>query len=80
MTTEQPHRDAALESTGGPSDVQSVVDTPGALRSEVWLTLQTRHAQQVFTGRQATPEKPYILGLTRVRCNPVPAPGVRRCR
>ena len=65
MTTEQPHRDAALESTGGSSDVQSVVDTPGALRSEVWLTLQTRHAQRLFTGRRATPEKPYIIGLTR---------------
>ena len=65
MTTEQPHCDALLESTGGSSDVRSVVDTPGALRSEVWLTLQTRHAQQVFMGRRATPEKPYIIGLTR---------------
>ena len=65
MTTDQPKRDAALGSAGGLSDVQSVVDTPGALRSEVWLTLQTRHAQQVFIGRKATPEKPYIMGLTR---------------
>lgn len=44
---------------------RGLVDTPGALRSEIWLTLQTRHVQQVFTGRKATPEKPYILGLTR---------------
>ena len=44
---------------------RGLVDTPGALRSEVWLTLQTRQAQQVFTGRKATTEKPYILGLTR---------------
>ena len=65
MTTDQPKRDAALESAGGLSDVQSVVDTPGTLRSEIWLTLQSRHAQQVFTGRKATREKPYILGLTR---------------
>ncbi|MGH9897054.1 MAG: PFL_4669 family integrating conjugative element protein, partial [bacterium] len=40
-------------------------DVPGALRSEVWLNLQTRHAQQVFMGRKATAEKPYIIGLTR---------------
>ncbi|MGH8633697.1 MAG: PFL_4669 family integrating conjugative element protein, partial [Burkholderiales bacterium] len=44
---------------------RGLVDTPGALRSEVWLTLQTRHAQRIFTGRRATPEKPYIIGLTR---------------
>ncbi len=44
---------------------RGLVDTPGALRSEVWLTLQTRHAQRLFMGRRATPEKPYILGLTR---------------
>jgi hypothetical protein len=40
-------------------------DVPGALRSEVWLMLQTRHAQQVFMGRKASAEKPYIIGLTR---------------
>ncbi|MGH8656310.1 MAG: PFL_4669 family integrating conjugative element protein, partial [Gammaproteobacteria bacterium] len=38
---------------------------PGALRSEVWLTLQTRHAQQVFSGRRPSAEKHYIIGLTR---------------
>ncbi|MGH8646431.1 MAG: PFL_4669 family integrating conjugative element protein [Gammaproteobacteria bacterium] len=40
-------------------------DAPGALRSEVWLTLQTRHAQQVFSGRRLSAEKHYIIGLTR---------------
>jgi integrating conjugative element protein (TIGR03761 family) len=44
---------------------QPPTDVPGALRSEVWLMLQTRHAQQVFTGRKASAEKPYIIGLTR---------------
>ena len=36
---------------------------PSAARSG--SRLQTRHAQQAFTGRKATPEKPYIIGLTR---------------
>jgi hypothetical protein len=27
--------------------------------------LQTRHAQQVFMGRKASAEKPYIIGVTR---------------
>jgi Transcriptional regulator AcaB len=40
-------------------------ETPGALRSEVWLTLQTRPAQLIFSGRPATPEKPHIIGVTR---------------
>ncbi len=44
---------------------QGLVDTPGALRSEVWLTLQTRHGQQVFSGRRPSAEKHYIIGLTR---------------
>jgi integrating conjugative element protein (TIGR03761 family) len=38
---------------------------PGVLRGEVWLTLQTRHAQRIFMGRKATADKPYIIGLTR---------------
>jgi integrating conjugative element protein (TIGR03761 family) len=40
-------------------------ETPGPLRNEVWLTLQTRPAQLIFSGRLATPEKPHILGVTR---------------
>ncbi|MGH8491049.1 MAG: AcaB family transcriptional regulator [Gammaproteobacteria bacterium] len=54
-----------IERADAATEAQSAVDVPGALRSEIWLTLQSRQAQQVFTGRKATPEKPYILGLTR---------------
>ncbi len=47
-------------------ELSASADTvPGALRSEVWLTLQTRHAQQVFSGRRPSAEKHYIIGLTR---------------
>ena len=72
MTTDVPSgQDVQASGESGPglrapvATERGLVDTPGPLRSEVWLTLQTRHAQQVFTGRKATPEKPYILGLTR---------------
>ena len=36
---------------------------PGALHGEVWLTLQTHQAQQLIHGREATPDKPAIIGL-----------------
>lgn len=36
---------------------------PGALRGEVWLTLQTRQAQQLVRGRHGTADKPAIIGL-----------------
>jgi integrating conjugative element protein (TIGR03761 family) len=65
MTTKHRNRDVVPASTDQTPNVPTTVDVPGALRSEVWLTLQTRHAQQVFSGRKATPEKPYIIGLTR---------------
>ncbi len=65
MTTKHRDRDVVPASTDQTPNVPTTVDVPGALRSEVWLTLQTRHAQQVFSGRKATPEKPYIIGLTR---------------
>ncbi|MEW8523814.1 MAG: PFL_4669 family integrating conjugative element protein [Candidatus Thiodiazotropha endolucinida] len=36
---------------------------PGVLRGQVWLTIQTRQAQQLVRGRNGTPEKPAITGL-----------------
>lgn len=36
---------------------------PGALRGQVWLTIQTSQAQQLIHGRDATPDKPPIIGL-----------------
>lgn len=36
---------------------------PGVLRGEVWLTVQTRHAQRLILGRAATRDKPAITGL-----------------
>ena len=36
---------------------------PGALRGQVWLTVQTRQAQRLIRGRNATAEKPAIIGL-----------------
>ena len=46
-----------------PAERSSVPEKPGALRGEVWLTLQTIHAQRLFEGRAATTEKPTIVGL-----------------
>ncbi len=39
-------------------------EAPGALHGQVWLTVQTRQAQQLIHGREGTPEKPPIIGLT----------------
>ena len=36
---------------------------PGVLRGQVWLTIQTRQAQQLIRGRNGTAEKPAITGL-----------------
>ena len=36
---------------------------PGVLRGQVWLTIQTRQAQQLVRGRNGTAEKPAITGL-----------------
>ena len=38
-------------------------EKPGALQGQVWLTIQTRQAQQLIHGRAATPSKPAIIGL-----------------
>lgn len=35
----------------------------GALRGEVWLTVQSHHAQRLILGRAATLKKPAIVGL-----------------
>ncbi|MCY4642544.1 MAG: AcaB family transcriptional regulator, partial [Gammaproteobacteria bacterium] len=40
-------------------------DRPGALRGQVWLTLQTRQALQLVRGRTASDDKPPIFGLVR---------------
>ncbi|MEE4281304.1 MAG: TIGR03761 family integrating conjugative element protein [Pseudomonadales bacterium] len=37
--------------------------TPGALRGEVWLTIQTYQAQGLIRGRRAIDGKPAIIGL-----------------
>lgn len=36
---------------------------PGALRGEVWLTIQTYQAQSLIRGRRAADDKPAIIGL-----------------
>jgi len=36
----------------------------GPLRGQVWLTIQTRQAQQFIRGRKGTTDKPAIIGLT----------------
>ena len=36
---------------------------PGALRGQVWLTVQTRQAQRLIRGRNGSADKPAIIGL-----------------
>lgn len=36
---------------------------PGALRGQVWLTVQTRQAQRLVRGRNGNDDKPAIIGL-----------------
>ncbi len=38
-------------------------DMPGALRGQVWLTLQTHQAMQLLRGRNVRRDKPAIIGL-----------------
>jgi len=45
------------------SDEEAVVDGPGALRGQVWLTVQTRQAQRLIRGRNGSADKPAIIGL-----------------
>jgi len=46
-----------------PAEHTTLPEKPGALRGEVWLTLQAIHAQRLFHGRVATTDKPSIVGL-----------------
>lgn len=46
-----------------PDERSSLPEKPGALRGQVWLTIQTIHAQRLFRGRAASKEKPTIVGL-----------------
>ena len=47
-----------------PSSVSSADKyVTGALRGEVWLTVQSHHAQRLILGRAATLKKPAIVGL-----------------
>lgn len=50
---------------GSPQSPEAAaVDTePGALRGQVWLTVQTRQAQRLIRGRNGTAGKPAIIGL-----------------
>ncbi len=41
----------------------SANNAPGVLRGEVWLTVQSRHAQRLILGRAASLDKPAITGL-----------------
>ena len=45
-----------------PQDV-TVDAGPGALRGQVWLTVQTRQAQRLIRGRNGNADKPAIIGL-----------------
>ena len=61
--------DADLEPDALPqeaeADAQADEATPGPLRSESWITLQTRQAQRLVSGRRAEDNTPGIVGLTR---------------
>ncbi len=45
------------------SQSSSAPEALGPLRGQVWLTIQTRQAQQLVRGRTGTPDKPPIIGL-----------------
>lgn len=52
----------ASEALGGLGEDDA---SPGPLRSESWITLQTRQAQRLVSGRRAENGTPGIVGLTR---------------
>ena len=54
--------DPARQTEQNPEDAINAAG-PGALRGQVWLTVQTRQAQRLIRGRNATAEKPAIIGL-----------------
>lgn len=53
--------DEPVAGTG--TSAQAPINQAGALRGQVWLTLQTRHAERLVKGRRAAAEKPAIVGL-----------------
>lgn len=55
-----PDASELLEAVPGDDDA-----SPGPLRSESWITLQTRQAQRLVGGRRAEDGTPGIVGLTR---------------
>lgn len=60
MTSEQT---LSRESAGMVAGSKIDTNSPGALRGQAWLTVQTRQAQQLIRGRNGTPDKPAIIGL-----------------
>jgi integrating conjugative element protein (TIGR03761 family) len=55
-----------LEGSGRRGELEETQrDQPGALRSETWLTLETRQAQRLVQGRRAEDGKAEIIGLKR---------------
>jgi integrating conjugative element protein (TIGR03761 family) len=60
MNSEQTLPDESNDTVAGSKkDATSL----GVLRGQAWLTVQTRQAQQLIHGRNATPDKPAIIGL-----------------
>lgn len=52
------------EPRAGLNPEEAAVDVgPGALRGQVWLSVQTRQAQRLIRGRNGNAEKPAIIGL-----------------
>ena len=57
-----PSRPARAETPAGTRRTKSSKQ-PGALRSQVWLTVQTRQAHQLIHGREAAHDRAPIIGL-----------------
>jgi len=55
----QPQENSEVE-----TDLKKDANRPGSLRGQVWLTIQTRQAQQFIRGRKGTADKSAIIGLT----------------
>ena len=61
MTKSEKPNSPEGESPSGVSSADKYVT--GALRGEVWLTVQSHHAQRLILGRAAALHKPAIVGL-----------------
>ncbi len=54
------------DASGVTSKLLTTADNrPGSLRGDSWITLQTRQAQRLVSGRKSSDEKHAIIGLTR---------------